>query len=145
MRASGTAGISPVRYSASVLLVLGYLDDPNDLRRHKNGVAANRVGNRHLDRRPFVILFPALEAKAALGHVLAGDDIVGKSRPANASLVTDLGARMLAPVVQRRRRRALARRGIRRGSLLARRSDRACGSLHGRAGLDALRRGCGCG
>ena len=113
----GGTGGEAVGDATLVELVFGDFDDPGDFRRHEDSIATGRVGNSDFDGGARKMPFTALETETSFGHVFAGDDFVGRARPANAGFVIDLGARVFAPVVEGRGRFALRRRTICRGTL----------------------------
>ncbi len=82
--------------------LLGELFGEDDLGGDEDGGLAGLIGDGDVDEGLGVIAFGALEAQAALGHVLAGDDVVGALGMADAGGVADFDARMLAAVGARR-------------------------------------------
>jgi len=84
--------------AVTVELLLGQLLDEDDLRRNENGRLTLLIRNGDLNEGALVIAFAALEAQAALGHVFASDDIVAAIGMADAGVVADFDARMLAAI-----------------------------------------------
>lgn len=78
--------------------LLGELFGEDDLRRDENGGLAGLVGHGDFDERLGVIPLAALETQAALGHVLALDDVIGAAGNADTGGVVDFDARMLAAI-----------------------------------------------
>ena len=78
--------------------LLGEFFDEDDLAGDEDGGLAFLVGDGDLDEGLGVILFGAFETQAALGHVLAGDDVFAAIGMTDASGVADFDARMLAAV-----------------------------------------------
>jgi hypothetical protein len=103
------SGSGAVSDTTLVELVLRDFGDPNDFCWHENGVTPWRVGNGDFNGRALKIFLAAPKTEAAFRHVFAGYDIIGKARAANAGLVADLGARVFAPVIQRRSEFAVRR------------------------------------
>ena len=97
LRSSGGAAVGD---PALIELVFGDFDDPGDLRGDVNGIGARRIGHSDFDVGPLKILLAASETEAALGHVFARDNVVGKTRTPYGGFVTDLGPGMFAAVVQ---------------------------------------------
>jgi hypothetical protein len=64
----------------------------------EDGGLAGLVGNGDFDEGVHIVLLAALEAQAAFGHVLAGDDVVSALGNADAGGAADLDARMLAAI-----------------------------------------------
>ena len=72
--------------------------DEDDLGGDEDGGLAGLVGNGDFDEGPYIVLLAALEAQAALGHVLTGDDVVSALGLTDAGGVVDLDARVLAAI-----------------------------------------------
>ena len=85
-------------HPVTIELLLGKLLDEDNLRRDKNGRLTLLIRNGDFDERTGVIVFAALEAHAALGHVFACDDVIAALGMADARLVADPDARMLAAI-----------------------------------------------
>jgi len=85
--------------------LLGEFFGEDDLGGNENGGLTGLVGDGDFDESPGVIPLAALEAQAALGHVLALDDVVAALGMADAGGVGDFDARMLAAIGARRGRR----------------------------------------
>ena len=96
-------------------------DDPGG---DEDGGLAGLVGDGDFDEGLGVILLAALEAQAALGHVLAGDDFVAALGMTNAGRVGDFDARVPA---------AIGRRGGRCGENRRRQGEDGSARLGGRA------------
>lgn len=73
------SGRPAVGGAAFIKLVLGDFNHPGDFRRHKNRVAAGRVGNGDLNLGSREVLLTALETQPALGHVFTSDYVVEKA------------------------------------------------------------------
>jgi hypothetical protein len=82
--------------------LLGEFLDEDDLGGDEDGGLAGLVGHGDFDEGLGVIVLAALEAQAALGHVLADDDVVSALLIANAGGVFDFDARVLAAIGARR-------------------------------------------
>ena len=82
--------------------LLGELFGEDDLGGDENGGLAGLVRHGDFDERLGVIPLAALETQAALGHVLALDNVIGAPGNANAGGVVDFDARMLAAIDARR-------------------------------------------
>jgi len=82
--------------------LLGELFGENNLRGNEDGGLAGLEGHGNFDKRLGVIPLAALETQAALGHVLALDDVIGAPGNANAGGVIHFDARMLAAIDARR-------------------------------------------
>ena len=87
-----------VLHPVTIQLLLGKLLNKYNLRRDENGGLTLLIGNGDFDERAGVIVFAAFEAQAALGHVFARNDVIAAIGMADASLVADLDARMLAAI-----------------------------------------------
>ena len=72
--------------------------DEDDMGGDEDGLLAGRIRDSDFDKGVHVILLAALEAEAALGHVLALDDVVAALGMTNAGGVADFDARMLAAI-----------------------------------------------
>ena len=70
-------------------------DDPGG---DEDGGLAGMVRDGDFDEGLRVILLAALEAQAAFGHVLAGDDVVSALGMTDAGGVADLNARVFAAI-----------------------------------------------
>jgi hypothetical protein len=75
--------------------------DEDDAGGDEDGGLAGVVGDGDFDQGLGVILLAALEAQAALGHVLAGDDFVAALGMTNAGGVGDFDARVPAAIGRR--------------------------------------------
>ncbi len=84
--------------AAAVEALLGEFFGEDDLGGDENGGLAGLVGDGDFDEGPGVVTLAALEAQAALGHVLALDDVVAALRMADAGGVVHFDAGMLAAV-----------------------------------------------
>ncbi len=83
--------------------LLGEFLGEDDLRGNENGgLVAGLVGDGDLDEGLGVIPLAALETQAALGHVLALDDVIATPGMADAGRVGDLDAGMFAAIGARR-------------------------------------------
>ena len=82
--------------------LLGEFFGKDDLRGDENGGLAGLKRDGDFDERLGVIPLAALETQAALGHVLALDDVIGAPGNTNAGGVVDFDARMLAAIDARR-------------------------------------------
>ena len=82
--------------------LLGELFSEDDLRGNENGGLAGLIRDGDFNERLGVIALAALETQAALGHVLALDDVIGAPGNANAGGVIHFDARMLAAIDARR-------------------------------------------
>ena len=82
--------------------LLGELFGENNLRGNEDGGLAGLEGHGNFDKRLGVIPLAALETQAALGHVLALDDVIGAAGNTNAGGVVDFDARVLAAIGARR-------------------------------------------
>jgi hypothetical protein len=78
--------------------LFGEFFDEDDLGGDEDGGLAGLVGDGDFDEGPYIVLFAAREAQAALGHVLAGDDVVSAVGLTDAGGVVDLDARVLAAI-----------------------------------------------
>ena len=78
--------------------LLGEFFDEDDLGGDENGGLAGNVGNGDFDEGLHIVLLAALEAHAAFGHVLAGDDVIAALGMADAGGVVDLNAGVLAAI-----------------------------------------------
>src|SRR5207245_11462777 len=92
---AGFSGLEVLDAVAEELL-LEKLFDKDNLGGHEDGRLAGLVGHRDFDQRLQIVLLAALEAQAALGHVLAEEDFITLLGMANASGVCDFDARVLA-------------------------------------------------
>ena len=82
--------------------LFGELLDEDDLGGDENGGLAGLVGNGDFDEGLYIILLAALETEAALGHVLALDDVIAAPGMADAGGVADLDAGVFAAIGARR-------------------------------------------
>ena len=82
--------------------LLGEFFGEDDLRRDEDGGLAGLIRDGDFDEGLGVIALAALEAQAALGHVLAQDDVIGAPGNANAGGVVDFDTRVLAAIDARR-------------------------------------------
>ena len=82
--------------------LLGELLDEDDLGGDEDGGLALLVGDGDIDEGLGVIVFGAFEAQAALGHVLALDDVIAALGMADAGGVSDFDARVFAAIDARR-------------------------------------------
>jgi len=98
--------------------LLGEFLGEDDLGGNENGGLAGLVGDCDFDEGLGVIPLAALETQAALGHVLALDDVIATPGMADADRVGDFDARMLAAIGARRS-----------GLFVSRRSHREDGGL----------------
>ena len=94
---AGLGGFQVLDAAAEEAL-LGEFFGEDDLRGDENGGLAGLVRHGDFDERLGVIPLAALETQAALGHVLALDDVIGAPGKANADGVVDFDARMLAAI-----------------------------------------------
>src|SRR5216684_8002537 len=94
---AGPGGFDVLDAAAEEAL-FGEFFDEDDLGGDENGGLAGLVGNGDFDEGPGVIVFAALEAQAALGHVLAEDDVVSALLIANAGGVADFDAGVFAAI-----------------------------------------------
>ena len=78
--------------------LLGEFFDEGDLGGDEDGGLAGSVGDGDFDEGLHMVPRVALEAQAAFGHVLAGDDVVFALGMSNAGGVGDSDARVLAAV-----------------------------------------------
>ena len=78
--------------------LLGKFLDKNDFCGDEDGGLAVLVGHSDFDEGLFIVGLAAGEADSALGHVLAGDDIVATCLMADAGGVIDFDARVLAAI-----------------------------------------------
>src|SRR5713101_415430 len=78
--------------------LFGEFFDEDDLGGDENGGLAGLVGNGDFDERLHIVLFAALEAEAAFGHVLALDDVIAALGMADAGGVADLDAGVFAAI-----------------------------------------------
>ncbi len=88
--------------AAAVEALLGEFLGEDDLGGNEDGRLAGLVGDGDLDEGLGVIPLAALETQAALGHVLALDDVIAAPGMADAGRVGDLDAGMLAAIGARR-------------------------------------------
>src|SRR5712664_4011960 len=95
--AAGLGGFEVLDAAAEEAL-FGEFFDEDDLGGDENGGLAGLVGNGDFDEGSHIVLLAALEAQAALGHVLAGDDVVAAVGLTDAGGVVDLDARVLAAI-----------------------------------------------
>ncbi len=84
--------------AAAEAALFGEFFDEDDLGRDENGGLAGLVGNGDFDEGLYIILLAALETEAALGHVLALDDVIAALGMADAGGVADLDAGMFAAI-----------------------------------------------
>jgi len=91
--------------AAAVEALLGEFFGEDDLGGDEDGGLAGLVRDGDFDEGPGVILLAALEAQAALGHVLALDDVIAAPGNADAGGVSDFDARVLAAIGARHGRR----------------------------------------
>jgi len=82
--------------------LLGEFFGEDDLRGDEDGGLAGLIGDGDFDEGLRIIFCTAFEAQAALGHILALDDIIAALGMADASGVADFDARMLAAIDARR-------------------------------------------
>ena len=82
--------------------LLGEFFSEDDLRGHEDGGLARLEGHGDFDEGLGEIPLAALETQAALGHVLALDDVIGAPGNANTGGVVDFDARVLAAIAARR-------------------------------------------
>ena len=145
--------------------LLGEFFDEDDLGGNEDGGLALLIGDGDIDEGLRIIFCAALEAQAALGHVLAGDDVIAALGMADAGGVSDFDARVFAAIDARRGgfflggrrdgedggarltsrlsargvstgfRRRRDLRGTMRLSVERRRSERNCGSVRRRKGI----------
>ena len=114
---AGLGGLEVLDAAAEEALLGEFLGE-DDLGGNEDGRLAGLVGDGDLDEGLGVIPLAALETQAALGHVLALDDVIAAPGMADAGRVGDLDAGMLAAI------------GAWRGGLFAsRRSHGEDGSL----------------
>ena len=92
--------------------LLGEFLGEDDLGGNENGGLAGLVGDGDFDEGLGVIPLAALETQAALGHVLALDDVIAAPGMADAGRVGDLDAGMLAAIGTRRGRLFVSRRRL---------------------------------
>ena len=78
--------------------LLGEFFGEDDLGGDEDGGLAWLVRDGDFDERLGVVALAALETQAALGHVLALDDVIGAPGNTNAGGVVDFDARMLAAI-----------------------------------------------
>lgn len=78
--------------------LLGKFFDEDDLGGDEDGGLAGLVGNGDVDEGLREIVLGALEADAAFGHVLAGDDVVSALGMTDTGGVIDLDARVFAAI-----------------------------------------------
>jgi len=114
-------------------------DDPGG---DEDGGLAGLVGDGDFDEGLGVILLAALEAQAAFGHVLAGDDFVAALGVTNAGGVSDFDARVPAAIGRRGDGRGgnRGRHGEDGGARLADSVDSVGGVLRGIVRLRVERR-----
>lgn len=84
--------------AVAVELLLAELFDKDDLGGDEDGRLAGFVGDGDVDEGLRIIVFVALEAQAAFGHVFADDDVIATLGMADAGGVADFNARVLAAV-----------------------------------------------
>ena len=82
--------------------LLGEFFGEDDLGGDEDGGLAWLVRDGDFDERLGVVALAALETQAALGHVLALDDVIGAPGNANTGGVVDFDARVLAAIAARR-------------------------------------------
>ncbi len=82
--------------------LLGKFFDEDDLGGNEDGGLALLIGDGDIDEGLRIIFCAALEAQAALGHVLAGDDVFAPLGMADAGGVIDFDARVFAAIDARR-------------------------------------------
>ncbi len=87
--------------------LLGEFFGEDDLGGDEDGGLAWLIGDGDFDERLRIIFCAALESQAALGHVLAGDDVVAALGVADAGGVADFDSRMLAAIGAKRGGRSL--------------------------------------
>jgi hypothetical protein len=116
--------------------------DEDDAGGDEDGGLAGVVGDGDFDQGLGVILLAALEAQAALGHVLAGDDFVAALGVTNAGGVGDFDAGVPAAIGRRGGGRGgnWGRHGEDGGARLAGRVDSGGGVFRGIVGLGVERR-----
>ncbi len=108
--------------AVAVEALLGKLLDKNDLRGDEDGGLALLVGNRDFDEGLGIVVFVALEAQTALGHVFADDHVIAAVGMADAGRIFDFDARVLAAI------------GAREGRLFRGRESKNSGALRGQWG-----------
>src|SRR5216684_6410806 len=94
---AGPGGFDVLDAAAEEAL-LGEFFDEDDLGGDENGGLAGNVGNGDFDEGLHIVLLAALEAHAAFGHVLAGDDVIAALGMADAGGVADLDAGVFAAI-----------------------------------------------
>ena len=112
--------------------LLGEFFNEDDLGGHENGGLAFLVRDGDFDEGLRVIAGGAFEAQAALGHVLASDDVVAALWMADAGGIVDFDARVFAAV------------GARRGGFFGscrRHSENGCAQLTSRLRAGGVRSG----
>lgn len=82
--------------------LLGEFFSEDDLRGHEDGGLARLEGHGDFDEGLGEIPLAALETQAALGHVLALDDVIRAPGNTHAGGVVNFDARMLAAIGARR-------------------------------------------
>jgi len=82
--------------------LLGEFFGEDDLGGDEDGGLAGLIGDGDFDEGLRIIFCAAFEAQAALGHVLALDDVVAALGMADTGRVGDFDARMLAAIGARR-------------------------------------------
>ncbi len=87
--------------------LLGEFFGEDDLGGDEDGGLAWLIGDGDFDERLRIIFCAAFESQAALGHVLAGDDVVAALGVADAGGVADFDSRMLAAIGAKRGGRSL--------------------------------------
>jgi hypothetical protein len=100
VRLEGVAelGGGEVLDAAAEEALLGEFFGEDDLGGNENGRLAGLVGDGDFDESLSVVALAALETKAALGHVLALDDVIGTPREADTGGVGDFDAGVLAAI-----------------------------------------------
>ena len=93
--------------------LLGEFLGEDDLGGNENGGLAGLVGDGDFDEGLGVIPLAALETQAALGHVLALDDVIAAPGMADAGGVGNLDAGMFAAIGARRGGLFVSRRRLR--------------------------------
>jgi hypothetical protein len=94
---AGPGGLE-VLDAVAVEALLGEFFDVDDLGGDEDGGLALLVGDGDFDEGLRIIVFGALEAHAAFGHVFAGDDFVAAFGMTNAGGISDSDARVLATI-----------------------------------------------
>ena len=103
-RLEGVAGLGGFEVLDAVAeeALLGELFGEDDLSGDENGGLAGLIGDGDFDEGLRIIFCAAFEAQAALGHVLALDDVVAALGMADTGRVGDFDARVFAAIDARR-------------------------------------------